>query len=187
VVVLPTRGNTQLIEAECFGQRLLGQRLFGNPRVRVTASDEYETGKRLLLMSLQAYESRHWALQGPQARESEAMGDRIGVYGDCSGALDSFNRTICSITALASDSILNCPAVVNMEVDYAVNPSALRSLSNSPYRFTREAAGEAIRSWNALTPRQRSVLVERAGDLSEALQYKYEALHQMRRISNPDR
>jgi hypothetical protein len=156
------------------------------PRVFVTDHSEYEGAKFALLMDLQEYERRHWGAQGGRAREGQFMGDRIAIWGEYSGALDSFNRTIRSITALASESILNCPAIVKMEIDFTLSESAIPSLTNSPYRFTAQAAREAFRVWNRLTPRQRSALVHRAGDLSNALQQKYEELHRMRQISIPD-
>jgi len=156
------------------------------PRVLVANRNEYETAKFAVIRGLSSYEARHWATQGALARESQVMGDRIAIWGEYSGALDSFNRAIRSITALASESILNCPAVVKMEIDFNLHESAIQSLTNSPYRFTAQAAREACRVWNGLSPRQRSALVRRAGELSEALQEKYEELHRMRGISIPD-
>jgi hypothetical protein len=156
------------------------------PRVLVADRSEYERAKSAILSGLIAFERRHWAMQGDLAREGQVMGDRIAIWGAYSGALDSFNRAIRNIIALASESILNCPAVVKMEIDFTLHDSAMPGLTNSPYRFTAQASREAFRVWNALSPRQRSALVRRGGELGGALQEEYEQLHHMRQIDIPD-
>jgi len=157
------------------------------PRVFVRDSSEFDGGKWQLQQKLRAFEQRRWTpLRSQLARESQLMNDRISVMADYSGALDGFNRTIREIISLASESILHGMRMVNMEVDFEVYPRALSHLTSSPYQNTREGANEAVGAWNALFPRQRSALVARSGDLSEALQETYEALHEMRGISVPE-
>lgn len=156
------------------------------PRVLVTNRNEYDSAVHSLIMALSAFEDRWWLMHGGQAREAQVLGDRIAMFGAYSGPLDSFNQTIRAITRLASESILNCPSVVQMEIDFEVHPMALGSLTASPYPFTREAAQNALKAWNALFPRQRSAAVNYAGELSDALHEKYRDLHGRRGLTVPD-
>ena len=156
------------------------------PRVYVTNANEYETGKHNLLMSFQAYEQRIWTMRGDRATEARFEGDRQYQNQIYSGGLSAFIQTIGAIRDLASESILTSMAQVNLEIDFHVSSSALPRLVNSPYERTREGARAAVQAWNALTPRQRAALANRSGELRNALDEKYEAMHERRNLPIPD-
>ena len=75
-------------------------------RVEILDRGIYDAAIAALKRSFLEYERNLWERQGSGAELSGCMGDRIGIYGDYSGALEVFVLSVSQIMSATSDSML---------------------------------------------------------------------------------
>jgi hypothetical protein len=158
------------------------------PRVYIRDAAAYQRGISALLENFRVYERAHWSRHRVIAEQSVREGDRIGIWGAYSGALEFFIKAIREIMNTTSESILGQGPVVKMEVDFEIHPPILETpgFLRSPHAVTREASAEAKKAWNALQAQQRSGLASRQADTDNALRAEYDSMHSRRRIPDPN-